>query len=72
MEPVGAGHRWRNLFRLRWHVGVAEQRWQPRGHWSEIQRRCWVRFRSRSRLRALGQHMEPVGAGHQWRSPYSG
>ncbi|CAK0789058.1 unnamed protein product [Prorocentrum cordatum] len=69
MEPVGAGHRWRSLLRLQWRVGVAEQRRQPRGHWSELERRCWVRFRSRSRLRAFGQHMEQVGAGHRWRSP---
>ncbi|CAK0897718.1 unnamed protein product [Prorocentrum cordatum] len=34
----------------------------------DIQRRCWVEFWSRSRLRALGQHLEPVGAGHRWRS----
>ncbi|CAK0812939.1 unnamed protein product [Prorocentrum cordatum] len=80
MEPVGAGHRWRSLLRLQWLVGVAEQRRQPRGHWSVLQRRCWVlvrsalkrrcwvRVRSRSRLRAFGQHMEPVGAGHRWRS----
>ncbi|CAK0877336.1 unnamed protein product [Prorocentrum cordatum] len=68
MEPVGAGHRWRSLLRLQWLVGVAEQRRQPRGHWSVLQRRCWVLVRSRSRLRAFGQHMEPVGAGHRWRS----
>ncbi|CAK0877332.1 unnamed protein product [Prorocentrum cordatum] len=49
-------------------VGVAEQRRQPRGHWSDRQRRCWVQVRSRSRFRAFGQHMEPVGAGHRWRS----
>ncbi|CAK0877329.1 unnamed protein product [Prorocentrum cordatum] len=68
MEPVGAGHRWRSLWRLQWRVGVAEQRRQPRGHRSALKRRCWVRVRSRSRLRAFGQHMEPVGAGHRWRS----
>ncbi|CAK0812934.1 unnamed protein product [Prorocentrum cordatum] len=68
MEPVGAGHRWRSLLRLQWRVGVAEQRRQPRGHWSDRQRRCWVQVRSRSRFRAFGQHMEPVGAGHRWRS----
>ncbi|CAK0840349.1 unnamed protein product [Prorocentrum cordatum] len=56
--------------RSQWQVGVAEQRRQPRGHWSEVQRRCWDKFRSRSRLRAFGQHMEPVGAGHRWRSLY--
>ncbi|CAK0812941.1 unnamed protein product [Prorocentrum cordatum] len=67
--PVGAGHRWRSLLRLQWLVGVAEQRRQPRGHRSVLQRRCWVQVRSRSRLRAFGQHMEPVGAGHRWRSP---
>ncbi|CAK0897715.1 unnamed protein product [Prorocentrum cordatum] len=55
------------LRRLQWR-GVAEQRRQPRGHWSCHQRRCWVEFWSRSRLRAVGQHLEPVGAGHRWRS----
>ncbi|CAK0855800.1 unnamed protein product [Prorocentrum cordatum] len=69
LESGGAGHRWRSLMRLQWPFGVAEQRRQPRGHWSNLQqRRCWVKFWSRSRVRALEQHLEPGGSGHRWRS----
>ncbi|CAK0897716.1 unnamed protein product [Prorocentrum cordatum] len=48
--------------RSEWRFGVAEQRRQPRGHWSFLQRRCWVGFWSRSRLRVFANAGTYAGA----------